>query len=98
MHTSYISYPWLSRQGVGVEVWWKPWEAIWERRRSWDSLPASFKPYIVHRFVDAEKEVGFAGGVRLDEGGMSSAFYNLDLSSKPVIFGKKTCFVIKKGQ
>jgi hypothetical protein len=23
----------------------------------------------VHRFVDAEKEVGFAGGVRLDEGG-----------------------------
>ena len=29
-------------------------------------MPASFNPYIV--FVDAEKEVGFAGAVRLDEG------------------------------
>jgi hypothetical protein len=26
---------------------------------------------------------------------MSSAFWNLDLSSKSVIFGKKACFVIK---
>jgi hypothetical protein len=57
---------WRKRQRV--EVWWKPWEARWESRRSWDSLPVSFKPYI-----DAEKEVGFAGGVRFDERGKLKA-------------------------